>query len=286
VGILVVILRRFMMPESPIWLMHRGRNAEAAKVLASLAPDDEKELAKLGSQAGDQQFSSGEHAKGSSVGLSVLFSPQYRRLILLTTVPWFLMDITTYGVGHFAPSVLDALFSGKGSGGTIAAEFQSIEGAFVLDGFLLLGSLLALWLVPRVGEIKMQRIGFVGMVVGMIILVMAEGGPAHAKATMLLVLAGFSISNLTRNMGPNSTTFSLPALLFPSEIRATAAGFSAACAKVGATCGTLFLPMLTKAIGLQYTLAILAGLSGVAWFVTARLGAGLTTKKSQGATQA
>jgi hypothetical protein len=76
------------------------------------------------------------------------------------------------------------------------------------------------------------------------------------------------------------TTFSLPALLFPSEIRATAAGFSAACAKVGATCGTLFLPMLTKAIGLQYTLAILAGLSGVAWLVTARLGAGLTTKKS------
>jgi hypothetical protein len=59
-----------------------------------------------------------------------------------------------------------------------------------------------------------------------------------------------------------------------------------ACAKVGATCGTLFLPMLTKAIGLQYTLAILAGLSGVAWFVTARLGVGLTTKKSQGGTQA
>ena len=284
VGALVVILRRFRMPESPIWLMHRGRNAEAAKVLASLAPGDKQELAKLGSQAGDQQYSSGEHPKGSSVGLSVLFSPQYRRLILLTAVPWFLMDITTYGVGHFSPSVLADLSSGHGSGGTIAAEFASIEGASILDAFLLLGSVLALWLVPRVGEIKMQRIGFVGMVVGMLVLVMAEG--THAKASMILVLAGFSISNLTRNMGPNSTTFSLPALLFPSEIRATAAGFSAACAKVGATCGTLFLPMLTKAIGLQYTLAILAGLSGVAWFVTARLGAGLTTKKNQSGTQA
>jgi hypothetical protein len=89
-----------------------------------------------------------------------------------------------------------------------------------------------------------------------------------------------SSSSLGSYCGLAWTTFSLPALLFPSEIRATAAGFSAACAKVGATCGTLFLPMLTKAIGLQYTLAILAGLSGVAWLVTARLGAGLTTKKS------
>jgi hypothetical protein len=65
------------------------------------------------------------------------------------------------------------------------------------------------------------------------------------------------------NLGPNTTTFGLLALVFPSEIRATAAGVSAACAKIGATCGTLFLPMLTKAIGLQYTLAILAGVSGV-----------------------
>jgi hypothetical protein len=48
VGALLVVLRLLTMPESPIWLMHRGQNAEAAKVLASLRPDDEKELAKLG----------------------------------------------------------------------------------------------------------------------------------------------------------------------------------------------------------------------------------------------
>jgi MFS family permease len=277
VGVLVVVLRGFMMPESPIWLMHRGRNAEAAKVLASLAPDDKKELAKLGSQAGDQHFSSGEHAKGSSVGLSVLFSSKYRRLIALTALPWFLMDISNYGVGHFAPSVLDTLSSGKGSDGPIGAEFASIEGTFVLDSFLLLGFVLALWLVPRVGEIKMQRIGFLGMVAGMGILVMAVGASGGSTPSAILVLAGFSISNLMMNMGPNATTFGLPALVFPSEIRATAAGVSAACGKLGATCGTLFLPMLGKAIGLEYTLAILAGVSGLGFLITTTLGAGLTT---------
>ncbi len=69
------------------------------------------------------------------------------------------------------------------------------------------------------------------------------------------------------------------ALAFPSEICATAAGFSAACAKVGATCGNLFLPMLTKTIGLQYTLAVLAGVSVLGYFIPTKLGAGLTSLK-------
>jgi putative MFS transporter len=281
VGALLVVLRLLTMPESPIWLMHRGQNAEAAKVLASLRPDDEKELAKLGSQAADQRFDSGEHPKGRSVGLSVLFSPQYRRLIALTAVPWFLMDIANYGVGYFSPSVLANLASGNGSSGPIAAEFAAIEGSFSLDGFLLLGFLLALWLVPRAGEIRMQGIGFLGMVVGMGILVVAVGGPSHSHSSTPFVIVGFSVSNLMMNLGPNSTTFGLPALAFPSEIRATAAGFSAACGKIGATCGTLFLPMLTKAIGLQYTLALLAGLSGLGYVVTTTLGARLKTRASR-----
>jgi putative MFS transporter len=205
----------------------------------------------------------------------VLFSRPYIRRTALTAGAWFLMDISTYGVGHFAPTVLATLSSGDQAGGTIAAEFASIEGSFALDGFLLLGFLLGMWLVPRFGEIRMQRIGFLGMMVGMGILVAAVGSSSAAASGGVLVLVGFSVFNLLMNMGPNSTTFGLPALLFPPEIRATAAGFSAACAKIGATLGTLFLPVISESIGLQYTLALLAGLSGLAFLVTTVLGSGL-----------
>jgi hypothetical protein len=219
--------------------------------------------------ARDQRFSSGEH-QGSSTGLSVLFSGPYLRRTLLAAGAWFVMDISTYGVGHFAPSVLATLFTGEQGGGAIAAEFSSIRGSFALDGFLL-----GMWLVPRVGQIKMQGIGFLGMVLGMGILVAAVGGPSGDGQSAVLVLVGFSVFNLLMNMGPNSTTFGMPALLFPSEIRATAAGFSAACAKIGATLGTLFLPMISRAIGLQYTLVLLACLAGVGFLITATLGRGL-----------
>jgi hypothetical protein len=194
---------------------------------------------------------------------------------MLAAGAWFLMDISTYGVGQFAPNVLATLFTGEHGGDVIAAEFVSIQGAFALDGFLLLGFLLGMWLVPRMGQIKMQGIGFLGMVLGMGILVVAVGGPDDESQSTVLVVVGFSVFNLLMNMGPNSTTFGMPALLFPSEIRATAAGFSAACAKIGATLGTLFLPLISRAIGLQYTLALLACLAGAGFLMTAILGRGL-----------
>lgn len=277
VAALFFVGRYFLMPESPIWLMSRGRNVEAATAITALVPDQRQQLTEFGGQSGDQSFRSDEHPEGSPTGFSVLFSRRYIRRTALAAGAWMLMDFSTYGVGHFAPSVLATLFSGEQGSGPIASEFSSIEGSFALDGFLLIGFLLGMWLVPRFGELKMQRIGFLGMVVGMAILFVAVGTHGDAKsANMLLVITGFCVFNLMMNMGPNSTTFGLPALLFPSEIRATAAGFSAACAKTGATMGTLFLPMLGKAIGLGYTLAILAGISALGFAVTAVLGSGIS----------
>jgi len=39
--------------------------------------------------------------------------------------------------------------------------------------FLLIGFLLGIWMVPRFGRIRMQAIGFAGMVVGMLLLLAA-----------------------------------------------------------------------------------------------------------------
>jgi len=41
-----------------------------------------------------------------------------------------------------------------------------------------------------------------------------------------------------RSFGPNSTTFLMPVEVFPTRVRATAHGISAACGKIGATVGS------------------------------------------------
>jgi putative MFS transporter len=49
--------------------------------------------------------------------------------------------------------------------------------------------------------------------------------PGGAGQHVLLVFAGFVVFNLFMNMGPNSTTYILPTELYPTQLRATGAGF-------------------------------------------------------------
>jgi nitrate/nitrite transporter NarK len=136
---------------------------------------------------------------------------------------------------------------------------------------LLVGFLVGLWAVPRFGRIHMQVIGFVGMTLGMLFLlfsVLISGGAAEH---VWLVFAGFILFNLTMNAGPNSTTFALPPELFPTRIRASAGGFAAATAKVGATLGVFVLPQVKAHGGVAAVLIMMAVVSALGAAVTAIL---------------
>jgi MFS family permease len=140
-------------------------------------------------------------------GFAVLFSRPYRTRTMLVSLPWFLMDVATYGVGLFTPVILGAICSSSKTTGPLAAEFADAQGSGAIDLFLLFGFLVGLWAVPRFGRIHMQVIGFVGMTLGMLILVVPELAAGGAAAHVWLVFAGFILFNLAMNAGPNATTF-------------------------------------------------------------------------------
>ena len=60
-------------------------------------------------------------------GLSMLFSRRYRARTALVTIPWFLMDIATYGAGLFTPTILGAIEISERSGGITAHDFALAE---------------------------------------------------------------------------------------------------------------------------------------------------------------
>jgi hypothetical protein len=192
--------------------------------------------------------------------MGVLFSRAYRARTVLVAVPWFLMDIATYGVGLFTPTILGAIdVSGK-RGGVIAHDFADAKGSTAIDLFLLLGFLLGIWAVPRFGRVRMQVIGFASMAFGMLLLMIAvslSNSPAGA-GHFPLVFAGFILFNLLMNAGPNSTTFTLAPILFPTQLRATASGFAAGVAKIGATLGVFVLPILKGTFGVPAVLGMMA----------------------------
>ena len=104
----------------------------------------------------------------------------------------------------------------------------------------------------------MQIAGFAGMTMGMVLLVLAAQAADGPEAHIALVIGGFILFNFAMNIGPNATTFTLAAQLFPTSIRASASGFAAASAKVGATIGTFAVPQLQARFGPVGVLCLMA----------------------------
>ena len=75
--------------------------------------------------------------------------------------------------------------------------------------------------------------------------------------------------NLLMNMGPNATTFILPAELFPTKLRASAHGLATSSAKFGATIGIFILPIVKDEIGLPAALISLSAFVLIGLVVTA-----------------
>jgi len=98
---LLFFVLRFSAPDSPHWLMSRGRFTEAAQAFIRIIPEQRETVLQI----------TGDHEKlGASIpqlkaGMATLFSPRYRARTALVTIPWFLMDIATYGVGLFTPVI-------------------------------------------------------------------------------------------------------------------------------------------------------------------------------------
>jgi len=174
-------------------------------------------------------------------------------------------------VGLFTPLILGAIHIASTTTGPVAREFIAAEGTATIDVFLPLGFLIGLWAVPRFGRIHMQVVGFVGMTLGMLILTAAVLAGGGAAAHIPIVFAGFILFNLAMNAGPNATTFALAPELFPTSVRASASGFAAATAKLGATLGIFVLPQVKEAWGVAAVLIMMAVVSALGAAITAIL---------------
>lgn len=267
---LLFFLLRLREPESPHWLVARGRFAEAAHAFIRIMPEQREAVLQLTNNAGNQSLASSA-APARRPGIAVLFSRAYRARTTLVAVPWFLMDIATYGVGLFTPVILGAIAVSSQGGGAISHDMAATKGSGTIDLFLLFGFLLGIWAVPKFGRIRMQAIGFGGMTFGMILLMIAVH-LSNSSFHIPLVFAGFILFNLLMNAGPNSTTFTLAPILFPTQLRATASGFAASVAKIGATLGVFMLPILKGRFGVPTVLGMMAAVSVLGLMVTLMFG--------------
>ncbi|MBD1872690.1 MFS transporter [Nodosilinea sp. FACHB-131] len=260
----VALARLAVSLESPAYLLAKGNYEGAATMASELLG----ETITLKPDSPSPVFDHGMSPDGQpQLRYRDLFGLTYRRQTLLASVPWFLQDIATYGVGIFTPVILGVLVFG-GASDLMTQTLAAAKGSALVDIFLILGFLLAVLLVKRLGPIMLQIVGFLGMALGLGLLAASTGLPPESHTALGLIFGGFLLFNLLMNAGPNATTFLLSGAVFPAAIRASGAGLAAAFAKAGAVLGTFGLPVLQQALGLASTLELLAALCGVAALVT------------------
>ena len=224
---------RLNMPESSKWLASQGNKKEAVKTLTNITGTTVKKL---------------NVEQKHKTKFTDIFSKGYIKLTILSSIPWFLMDIAFYGIGIFTPIILATLFKSTTSD-FIEKDIEAIKGALFVNSFLLVGIAIAILLAKKIGMIKLQVRGFWGMGIGMLILMLR----GHINTPILYdvaMFAGFTIFYLSVNAGPNPMTFLIPARVYPTNIRATGHGFAAAFAKAGATIGIVILPWLQAKVGI------------------------------------
>ena len=245
-AIMIGILRFSFLLESPRYYIAKGDYDEASKA-ASLLLEEPITITP----------ETDPPSREPSLSYAALFSSHYRRNLAFASIPWFLQDIATYGIGIFTPAII-GLLAFADEGNFMVREMASAKGSALVDLFLILGFLIAVLLIDRVGRIRLQITGFIGMAVGLWVLAASSHSSTGSTTNILLVFSGFFIFNLMMNAGPNSTTFLLSGEVFPTSIRASGAGFAAAVAKAGAVFGTFALPALQKSLGVPVMLILLS----------------------------
>jgi MFS family permease len=261
-AVAVLILRRDA-PESPRWAQAHGMTDEAEAITRRLT--------------GGQAVTASTPSE-AILPASALFTPRFLRRTILALVPWFLMDLALYGIGLFTPTILGIIdIGGESPAGMqlwLAKDIRSTEGALVLDLFLVIGFVIALLTIDRWGRLLLQKLGFLGMTGGLLIVAAGASGGLGGQ-NPALIIGGFALFNVLVNAGPNSTTWTLPSELFPTSLRGSASGLAAAAGKLGAAIGIFLLPVLEDAWGLAPLMIGVAGVCLLGYLITAICGTGL-----------
>ena len=268
---ILVVIGRFFVTQSPQWLMSRGRVEEAQKETLRLLKREPQYPTNIVLKA--VPTDEPEH-EGRKSKLNRLFTRKNRRATVLASVPWFLQDLGTYGIGIFTPVILASILGHtnmeeQNLAGVIHNDMIAAKGAAFLDILLFVGIVCAVFLADKLGRMKLQIYGFLGCAVGLALAAVSTYmTPGNGQTA--LIFAGFMLFNFMTNLGPNAMTYLIAGEVFPTEIRGTGAGFAASFAKIGAVVTAFLFPILLSEIGIATVLYILIGACFLGAFVTWR----------------
>ncbi|MFJ8545846.1 MFS transporter [Streptomyces sp. NPDC093586] len=241
----VVLLMRIGTPESPLWLVNKGRTADAQKsierALGRTVPIDELVAAAAAERSVERHR------------FRDLFQGVHLRRTLFCGLFYMCQITPMFALYTFGPTILGSFGLGEGNAGNL--------GSALISAVFVLGCLPALRLVDRVGRRPVIVWSFALMVIPLAVL---GGGESLPVAVVVACFCTYALLS----GGPTVLEWTYPNELFPTGIRATAGGVATSISRMGAAAGTFLLPISLSRLGVGTTMLIGAGITLVGWVVS------------------
>jgi len=236
-----VILQSAQLPAPLVWRVgfaFGGCMSLAGTVLRLLFLEDSQKFVAAREQALKASAGQGGYLRNTLLSLG-----EYWRPLLGTALTWFLFDIYEYGLNLYTSEILRAAGWARA-----ASPLDATLGVLALRLATIPGYLGSIWTIGRFGRRQTLDGGFV--TIGLLFLVLGVFWE-QIRTRPQLFMALFALVQVVDNAGCNAATYVIPAEIYPSALRATCHGASAAAGKLGAAVGSAAFPIFARAFGLH-----------------------------------
>ena len=227
---IIILFGRFHLPESPRWLLKKGRVDECREIMHKF----------FGPNV-DINFEAAENTKYSK-----LFEPVYLKRIIFIGTIWTCQVIPMFAIYTFGPQIIDQLGFSEGK--------DSAIGNIIISIFFMAGCIPAMYWLNSIGR-RPLLIGSFGMMTASLALLGIIANPS-----IWLIVGAFAVYAFFSG-GPGILQWLYPNELFPTEIRASAIGAVMSFSRIGTIISTYALPLFMASYGISSTLLVGAAIS-------------------------